>query len=89
MHVLLLNWEADDIGTLKELKELRELFEKRFAYSTEIWPIPSFRPESALENKLGAVKQLHGNEGCLIIVYYGGHGEMKRDGRSVWAANLG
>ena len=89
VHVLLLNWEADDIGTLKELRELSDLFEKSFAYSTEIWPIPSFRPESALENKLGAVKQLYGNEGCLIIVYYGGHGEMKRDGRSVWAANLG
>ena len=89
VHALLLNWEADDIGTLTELEELRDLFENHFAYSTEIWPIPSSRPETALENKLGAVKQSYGKEGCLIIVYYGGHGEMKRDGRSVWAANLG
>ena len=89
VHVLLLNWEADDIGTSTELEELRDLFKNRFAYSTEIWPIPSSQPENALEIKLGAVKQLYGKERCLIIVYYGGHGKMDRDGRSIWAANLG
>ena len=89
VYALLLNWEADDIGTLKEIEELRDLFKIRFAYSTEIWPIPSSWPENALEEKLGAVKQSHGKEGCLIIVYYGGHGELDRDGRSIWAANLG
>ena len=88
MHVLLLNWEADDIGTITEVEELRELFANHFAYSTEIWPIPSSRPESALEKKLAAVKQSYGDKGCLIIIYYGGHGEMTRDGRSIWAANV-
>ena len=88
MHVLLLNWKVDDIDTFTEFEELRDFFENRFAYFTEIWSIFSQRPENAFEKKLVDVKQKYENENRLIIVYYENYSEMNRNKRSVWAANL-
>ena len=87
VHVVLLNWLEDDLGTINELIELEKLFKDWFDYSTEVWRIPSGETaEFELGLKLCSVAKQHGGKDDLLIVYYGGHSEEDPYHQTIWRA---
>ncbi|KAK5741748.1 hypothetical protein LTR17_003739 [Elasticomyces elasticus] len=89
VHVLLLSWAQDDLQTAVDIDKLKSIFEGTYHYSTECYLIPSNAHAGVyLERQLVETKVNHGMESdCLLIVYYGGHGEIdKRTEHSIWKA---
>lgn len=84
--VLLLRWIDDDLNIQVELDRLRNVFDFQFNFTTEQWNIPSKNSTRALQAKLYDFQEAHQSESELLIVYYGGHGEASRRGKSIWAA---
>jgi hypothetical protein len=84
--VLLLKWIDDDLNIQIELDRLRDVFDFQFKFATEQWSISSTNPTRALQAKLYDFQEAHQSESELLIVYYGGHGEVSRSGKSVWTA---
>lgn len=90
VHVLLLRWAEDDLNVQEELTTLKRVFEDQFNFAAEQWDIPgldSIQATRALQKKLYDFQDTHQGEDELLIVYYGGHGDPDRRGRSIWAAN--
>lgn len=85
VHVLLLSWEADDLGVAKEIAELQDVFENIYHYEVEFWKIPSNRSHNSLNRRLTNFIDDYEGEDSLLIVYYGGHGYMNDDRQCVWS----
>jgi hypothetical protein len=87
VHVLLLEWEEDDLGMNQAVSELRSVFEGTFGFeSVKSFKIPSRRSYNALEARLQEFKQQNSSEQNLLIVYYSGHGFLDLQNRMHWAA---
>lgn len=95
VHVLMISWEDDDLGTAREIATLKGIFEEDYRYSTRHYEIPSYKnlrpgrePSWELEGVLLQTRNEHGwDEDGLLIIYYGGHGEVsKRSQHSIWKA---
>jgi hypothetical protein len=89
VHVLMISWEDDDLGTAADLQRLKRIFEDTYKFTTDHFKIPSNDiPDFDLEEVLTTTKKRHGrNEDGLIIVCYGGHGEIdKSTQHSIWKA---
>jgi hypothetical protein len=89
VHVLLISWEHNDLNTAADINALRELFGTEFGYTTSQFEIPSKHSQVELQARLGTallslVKEATNPK--LLIVYYGGHGILNDEGRSVWQA---
>ncbi|CZT51818.1 uncharacterized protein RSE6_13019 [Rhynchosporium secalis] len=76
---LLLCWEDERDGCWGEANKLKDLFEKRFNFSTKLFRIPPQNPEARFLEKFEAIKDEAAKDGTLLIVYYSGHGRMERD----------
>lgn len=85
-HVLLISWEEDDLGTVSEIDELGALFRDQYRFTTEHFKIPTEDAEDQLEEKLVIARNQHAKESDLLIIYYGGHGILDEQGRSIWKA---
>jgi hypothetical protein len=88
VHALMISWEEDDLRTEHEISKLREIFEKTYGYTTNHYKIPSSEPAVELDFELSKTNYHHGrNEDGLLIIYYGGHGELeKRTSHAIWKA---
>jgi hypothetical protein len=89
VHVLLISWVDDDLGTLADLMRLKHIFDHQYRFSTTYFRIPSNdTPDFDLEEVISSTKSLHGrNDDGLLIVCYGGHGEIdKSNQHSIWKA---
>lgn len=72
VKALLLSWEDDDLGVMREIKRLRCVLENKYDYHTQTFEIPSRKPDIALKGKV--VEFLaEDDENTLLILYYGGH----------------
>ncbi|KAL2036725.1 hypothetical protein N7G274_010520 [Stereocaulon virgatum] len=88
VYVLLLQWEADDIGVKEEISQLRRVFRNQFNFDVENWYIPSSNSFHSLQDKIYQFQKAHQSRLELLIVYYGGHAEADTSrGRSIWHAN--
>ena len=85
VHVLLLSWEADDLGVAKEIAELKDTFDKIYHYEVEHWKIPSNRSHNSLNRRLTNFIDDYEGEDTLLILYYGGHGYMNDDRQCIWS----
>ena len=85
IHVLLLSWEADDLGVAKEIAELQDTFDNIYHYEVENWKIPSNRSHNSLNRRLTNFIDDYEGEDILLIVYYGGHGNMNDDRQCIWS----
>ena len=85
VYVLLLSWQADDLGVIKEILELRDVFSKIYHYKAEHWQIPSKSAFNALRKKLNDFLNDYDCETNLLIIYYGGHGFMDKERRCMWS----
>lgn len=86
VHALLINWEADDLDTYKEINDLQQLFEQNYFFNVERWSIPSCGSSNELEIKIFQFRLSHADPSDLLIVYYGGHGHKNDANRSIWVA---
>ncbi|KAJ4287033.1 hypothetical protein N0V88_007797 [Collariella sp. IMI 366227] len=87
--VLLMSWDKDDLELEHEIRQLESVFRGLYHYDTEYWKIPSKRTVVELSRKVADLGDIHGQEGSLLIVYYGGHARLsdQSGGSPVWAAN--
>ena len=85
VHVLLLSWENDDLGVIKEILELDSTLTSIYGYATEQWSIPSRRSHNSLAKQLTGYLEKYESEENLLIVYYGGHGYMNDNRQCVWS----
>ena len=73
-------------GVVREILDLQNVFGKTYHYNTEHWRIPSKSAYNALRKKLDEFYlNEHDGETNLLIVYYGGHGFMDKEGRCMWS----
>jgi len=92
VHVLLLRWAEDDLGTEREIKDLEKVFRETYHYTTECETIPSDDSHNTLEYIITRFRQSYDSPDRpdspynLLILYYGGHGVKKPDNKSIWAA---
>jgi len=87
VHVLLLQWEEDDLGVFHVMYKLMAVFKTLLGFeSVEFFSIPSKRSYEALETRLQGFKQKYSFEKNLLIVYYAGHGYLDARNRMHWAA---
>lgn len=86
VYVLLLRWTDDDLMVQSEVSSLRNVLERQFSFNVEEWRIPGRGAYRALQEKVYGFQNAHQSESELLIVYYGGHGEADRRGRSIWRA---
>lgn len=84
VHCLLLSWENDDLGVIKEILELQEVFDRRYNFQTEEWKIPGNRAHNSLAIRLVKFLEEYESEENLLILYYGGHGGMNDDRQCAW-----
>lgn len=69
IHVLLLCWEEDNLGVVKEVSELDDVFEDTYHYDTERWQIPSRRSHNSLGTRLSKFLDDYESDENLLIVY--------------------
>lgn len=88
VKVLLMTWEKDDLGVETEVRNLESVFRGLYHYDTEYWKIPSRRSAVEVSRKVADLVDAHGQEGNLLILYYGGHARPSEQhgGGPVWAA---
>ena len=86
VYALLLRWTDDDLTVESEINALKHVLEGQFNFGVEEWRIPSDGAYRALQEKIYGFQYAHQSESELLIVYYGGHGEPDRRGRSMWRA---
>jgi hypothetical protein len=85
VQVLLLSWkEAVEPDFKAQLKELKEAFEDEYNYHTTTWEIPSVEPSGFLDAKIRAFREIHDRKNNLLIVYYGGHGQIDTQRFLIW-----
>ncbi|EAQ88798.1 hypothetical protein CHGG_05417 [Chaetomium globosum CBS 148.51] len=89
VKVLLMTWDKDDLGVETEVRNLESVFRGLYHYDTEYWKIPSRRSAVEVSRKVADLVDAHGQEGNLLILYYGGHARASEQpgGSPVWAAN--
>ena len=86
VYVLLLRWEDDDLRVAAEIKDLQEVFENSYHFTTESWQIPSAGSYVSLNQKVLDF-QKDKSKRDLLILYYGGHAVgVPHSSESVWAA---
>ena len=85
VHTLLLSWEDDNLGVADEIGDLGDVFRHLYGFQTEEWRIPSKRSHNSLASKILGFLDDYESKDNLLIVYYGGHGEMNDDRQCVWS----
>ena len=81
---LFLTWEEDDLQCkVTEVDALRKLFTEGFRYETEHFEIPKQRWQTALQKKIADFNYEYDSPDCLAIIYYGGHGYVGKETRSL------
>lgn len=88
VHVLLLSWQGADPRFHKQLDELQNVFRDYYHYDVgasdvEDFLIPGDDSKNELDAKLSLFLQKDSSN-SLLILYYGGHGDMNVDRRAVW-----
>ena len=84
VRCLLLSWEDDRLGCLKEIDELGKVFLEHFNFQVEKWQIPTLNSFMSLQWKLMEFQRQAVEKGELVILYYGGHGGQTKEGQALW-----
>lgn len=84
VSVLLIRWEADDLGVSTELDKLHEVFKADYGYDCEdIFEIPESGSQVALMTRLQRLID-NASRDQLLIIYYGGHSDDSNLQQSIW-----
>ena len=85
VHALLLSWEEDNLGVIKEVSELQHVFAQTYHFDTEEWKIPSAHSYKATRQQITRFLDLYEDKSALLIIYYGGHAYMNDDRQCNWS----
>ncbi|MCJ1351262.1 MAG: hypothetical protein MMC33_001246 [Icmadophila ericetorum] len=78
VYVLFLRWKDDELGVFKEIEKLGEVLRTKNNFLTEEYLIPSNgQPQRSLTKKLLGFMDDHEAQDSLLILYYGGHGDIQ------------
>ncbi|KAL9604372.1 MAG: hypothetical protein Q9219_000560 [cf. Caloplaca sp. 3 TL-2023] len=81
---LFITWEADDLQCKEtEVDALREFFTNEFRYETAFFEIPKDRWQTALQKRIADFFYEYDSPDCLTIIYYGGHGDIGKETKSL------
>lgn len=72
VHVLLLSWEDDNLGVIREVVELQRVFQRIYLYDVHEFKIPSNHCFQTLRKKVNIFLEDFERNDSLLIVYYGG-----------------
>ena len=72
-------------GVVKEVKDLQNVFEHIYRYAVEEWKIPSLHSYITVRQRLNKFLDEFKDKESLLIVYYGGHGEMNDNRQCIWS----
>ncbi len=88
VKALFLSWDKDDLDVASQMAPLIALLKGVYHYDTDAWKIPSRRTAAELYRKLTEFVKANGQEGNLLIIYYGGHAKANERavGGSTWFA---
>ena len=90
MHVLLLRWVDDDLGVVKEIKDLHHVFTEIYHYDVQLYEIPNAKPDKTLKRRLYDFLQQEEDSmnTMLFIVYYGEHARkgLQTNEAPIWLA---
>ncbi|KAL8651409.1 MAG: hypothetical protein Q9210_003277, partial [Variospora velana] len=82
--VLFLTWEEDDLQCKEtEVDALRAFFADEFKFETDYFQIPKDRWQTALHRRIADLLYEYDSPDCLTIIYYGGHGYVGEETRSL------
>ncbi|KAL8862366.1 MAG: hypothetical protein Q9178_001375 [Gyalolechia marmorata] len=82
--VLFISWEEDDMQCkATEVDALRNLFDEEFNYETDYFLIPKDRWQTALQKRIADMVYEYDSPDCLAIIYYGGHGYVGKETKSL------
>lgn len=85
VEVLLLHWEADDLGVNTEVQKLEWLWRSRYNFMTYSQQIPSEDADDYVTTQILNFRRGKGPRD-LLIVYYGGHA-LGSANQCTWIAN--
>ncbi|ROV96556.1 hypothetical protein VMCG_07814 [Cytospora schulzeri] len=97
-HALFISWDDDDLDTEGEIVDLEALLKEHFRFTAEAkdfttshFKIPSKEYcFQLLEGELVFRRNLYAlEESDLLIIYYGGHGKLDKQGHAIWYAFQG
>lgn len=82
--VLFVTWAEDDMQCREtEVDALRKLFDEDFNYETDYFLIPKARWQTALQKRIADLFYEYDSPDCLTIIYYGGHGYVGEESKSL------
>ncbi|KAL8986001.1 MAG: hypothetical protein Q9205_000426 [Flavoplaca limonia] len=82
--VLFITWAEDDMQCREtEVDALRKLFDEDFNYETDYFLIPKARWQTALQKRIADLFYEYDSPDCLTIIYYGGHGYVGKESKSL------
>ncbi|KAG4431353.1 hypothetical protein IFR05_013167 [Cadophora sp. M221] len=87
IRAVIISWDEDDLDIYGELLGLEVAFKSLNFTSTKMFLIPNQDSFGALLVELQAQKLKASAEGSLLVVYYGGHGQLSSNRRLRLRAN--
>lgn len=87
VKVLLTFWEEDDLGVIKEIAMLDQVFTEFFRYDVLVYRIPSHNSDRELKRQVIDFVTNNDRPESLLIFYYGGHSSIDQQRHETfWAA---
>ena len=72
VHVLLLSWQDDNLGAIREILELQDVSRWNYLFQVDEWHIPSDRSQRLLRQRVSQFLNDYEHPETLLIIYYGG-----------------
>jgi hypothetical protein len=77
IQALLISWDKANPSFGKQLNDLKAVFEHPYNFGTTHIDLPSVKPDRFLADEVSALLGHHDSDGYLLIIYYGGHADVK------------
>lgn len=87
VKVLLTFWEADDLGVIKEIAMLDQVFTDFYRYDVSVYRIPNQNSDRELKQQVIWFVTNNGRPETLLVFYYGGHSSIDQQrNETYWTA---
>jgi len=89
VSALLVRWEEDDLGVVKEIEMLRRIFHDTYHFDVENFTIPSGkRGYLGLIERIKSLLEIYDAEDNLFILYYAGHARQDGQSQPTWISSV-
>ena len=89
VSALLVRWEEDDLGVVKEIEMLHRIFHDTYHFDVENFTIPSGkRGYLGLIERIKSLLDIYDAEDNLFILYYAGHARQDGQSQPMWISSV-